>query len=244
MRKGSATIKACAVILGLTVAWVGCGDPKSTRLAGDDPDSVLIQLASRKGLTVEETGLLHRYLARVRMEAADSPEPVHLAGRKVGELIVDQRGWEMAHAVAIAEGQNQAATWKERAAAQVRAMNGVLGVRVIETSSFPDSGEDRPVPNLLVRVALANLSAREIDEVEGALRYSDVYGRDLFDCSITIREQLPPGETIERVHHGRPVPFMDDPGLMWRVRLQDTRVTWDPRLIRFTDGTIMTVTDE
>lgn len=206
---------------------------------------MLAQLASQKGLTVEETALLHRYLARVRVESADSPEPPNLVGRTVGDLITEQRQWETAHAEGIAADRQHASNWKARVSKQMSEMNEALAVTVLESSDVPDSGGDlKQTRSLMVRMTLLNRGPREIAEVEGALRYSDVYGRDLFDGSLTIREPLPPGETVERSHYLDCVPFMDNAGPMQRARLADTKVIWEPRSIRYSDGTALAISDE
>ena len=163
----------------------------------------------------------------------------------MGELIEEERAWENAHAEAIAAGQEHARSWKERVAAQTRAMNEALSVQVLETSDIPDDGAPRPsTRRVLARIAIQNQGNREVSEVEGALRFSDVYDRDLFDCSFTLRLALPPGETTRVSQPLDCAPFQDDASIMRKARLPDTKVTWEPRMIRYTDGSVLTVTDE
>jgi hypothetical protein len=239
-------IQAAAVLTSLALAAAGCGpNPKSVRVTDGDPDVVLAQIGTMKGLTVEETALLHRRIARVRIEAPDSPEPPDLVGRTVGELIEEERTWETVHAEAIAAGQEHARSWKERVAAQTRAMNEALSVQVLETTDIPDDGDPRPsTRRVLARIAIQNQGSREVSEVEGALRFSDVYGRDLFDCSFTLHLGLPRGETTTVSQPLDCAPFRDDASVMRGARLPDTKVTWDPRMIRYNNGTVLTITDE
>jgi len=236
-----ATVLLCMVLFG-----PGCGsDPRSIRITTDDPQALLARLASVKGLSVEETALLHRRLARLRMESADSPAPLTMAGRTVGQLIAEQRTWEVANMAALAEGQEYAANFRARTAAQTRTMNEALVVRVLETIEPWNPEDVKPsTRRVSARMTFLNLGSRDITEVEGALRFSDVYGRDIFEGSLTLRQTLAPGDTVPWMQDVDCTPFLDDPGPMRGIRLQDTKVVWEPRVIRYSDGTSLAVTGE
>jgi hypothetical protein len=232
------------LLLAVVVAGACSSDPKQIRLAGGSPDSVLAILQDRKGLSVEETRLMYAYAARMRMESVESSPP-DLAGRTVGELIEEQRHWENTNAEAIASGQRHASEWKSRVASVVREMDENVTVRVLEKRD-PESSVARgnAQRNVVVRLRIENVGTRHITEIEGAVRFTDVYDRDLFDCSATIREPLAAGETIERVVEIGCTPFMDQERSMRHVRLADTKVAWEPRMIRFEDGSTLAPSDE
>ncbi len=239
------SISRTAVVALLILATTGCSaDPKKIRLTDAPPDAQLASLRLAKGLTVDETRLLYGYFARIRLESVEGVPP-NLSGRTVGELIDEQRRWEQSHADLIAERQRHDSDWRARANQVVREMETALSVRIVDIRD-PDAteathGSQRSV---IVRLAIENVGNRTIIEVEGAVRFSDVYGRDLFDGTVVLREPLPPGEAVERVLLVDCVPFMDQETHVRQVRLADTRAAWEPRLIRFEDGGVLAMSDE
>jgi len=231
------------IALLVALAALGCGgDPKQIRIGAGPPEAVLAQLEHRKGLTVEETRLLHGYFARTRLDVIEGTAP-DVTGRTVGELIAEQRSWEQANARVIAERRHQATEWKARAGRVVAEMENALSVQVLESRDAESSGSGHQ-RSLVVKLQVENVGNRSIAELEGAVRFADVYGRDLFDGPVRIREPIPPGERIERALLLDCAPFMDQETRVRQVRLADTKAVWEPRLIRFEDGGVLTLPDE
>jgi hypothetical protein len=232
------------LVLALLVT-AGCSaDPKRIRLTDDPLDVQLAALRTRKGLTVEETRLLYGYLARSRFESVEGPRP-QLAGRTVGELITEQRNWEQTHADLIAKGQQRDSEWKTRVGQIQREMESVIVIRVVEVNDpenqEPARGHGRDV---VVRLAIENVGTRTVAQVEGAVRFADVYGRELLECSVTLKETLPPRESVERLLHLECAPAFDQETRVRQVRLQDTKNAWEPRMILFEDGGVLAISDE
>lgn len=226
----------------LALALASCSDPKRVRFASETPDAVLAQLQGRRGLSVEETRLLYAYVARTRIDVVEGTGP-GLAGRSVGEVIAEERAWEQGHAEAIAGAQLHASRWRERNAQAQRLMTDVLAVRVWEAVDV-DSQIAGAHRQLRLRLGLSNGGERDIAAFEGTVRFTDVYGRELFECPVHVAELFASGEDTERIVFVQCVP---SPGLedrVWHVRLADTKMTWDPYVVRFKNGEELTVPDE
>ena len=217
------TLRAASLAALAIVALAGCSaDPKRIRLTNDPLDVQIAALRTRKGLTVEETRLLYGYFARSRFEAVEGPPP-QFAGRTVGELIAEQRSWEQSHADLIAKGQQRDSEWKARVEQVQREMASTLAVRIVDVKdpeTQPEHGHSREV---VVRLAIENVGTRTVTSVEGDVRFSDVYDRDLFDCTVTLQEALPPGESVERLVHLGCAPAYDQETRVRQVRLLDTK---------------------
>jgi hypothetical protein len=231
-----------AAMLALALALASCSDPKRVRFASETPDAVLAQLQGRKGLSVDETRLLYAFVARTRIDVVEGTGPP-LAGRTVGEVIAEERAWEQAHAEAIAGAQLHSSRRKERQAEAQRSMTDVLTVRVWEAIDVAEQAPGTP-RQLRLRLGLSNGGARDIVAFEGTVRFTDVYGRDQFECPVHVAELFAAGEDTERMVFVQCVP---SPGLedrVWHVRLADTKMTWDPYVVRFKNGEELTVPEE
>ena len=231
-------------LLLLALGFPGCaGDPKTIRVGAGPPDAVLAQLEHRKGLTVEETRLLHGYFARTRLDVIEGTAP-DVTGRTVGELIEDERRWERSHERVIAERRQAAAEWKARVHMVETEMGHALSVAVLETADAQGAGAGARKRGVMVKLQLANVGNRTIVQVEGAVRFADVYGRDLFDGPVLVREAIPAGDRIDRALLLDCAPFMDQETRTSQVRLADTKATWEPRAIHFEDGGVLTLPEE
>ena len=235
---------AAVLLLALVPGAAGCGgDPKQIRVGAGPPEAVLAQLEHRKGLTVEETRLLHGYFARTRLGFIEGTA-ADVTGRTVGELIAEQRRWEQEHRTVIAERQQHAAQWKARADGVVAEMEQNVSVRLLETRDAEGELAGGAHRSVVVKLELSNRSGRTLSEVEGAVRFTDVWDRDVFDCTVTIREPIVPGETVQRAVLLDCTPFVGQEVRVRQIRLQDTKSAWEPRRVAFEDGTALTMPDE
>jgi len=245
MTNPSRLLRSASLLTLAFLVTAGCAsDPKRIRLTDDPMDVQLAALRTRKGLTVDETRLLYGYFARTRFELVEGPPP-RFAGLTVGELIEEQRGWEQSHADLIAEGQHRDSDWKARVDRMVREMDSAVAVRIVDVSDpkTQDSavGHRRSV---VVRLAIENVGTRTVTDVQGSVRFVDVYDRELFDCTVALKEELPPGESVERLLQLECAPAIKQETRIRQVRLQDTKTSWEPRMILFEDGGVLAVSDE
>src|SRR4030095_8201106 len=96
---------------------------------------------------------------------------------------------------------------------------------------------------VIVGLHLENFGNKTIAEVEGAVLFSDVYDRDLFECPILIHEPLLGGASLDRMESLTCAPAMEEEARVRQARLADTKVRWEPRRILFEDGSVLTTPD-
>ena len=226
------------VLLCLSV-FVGCApDPHQIVITEEDASNLLDVLDDQEGLTVEEVRLLVG--RQVRAEAVDAlgGEAASIVGRTVGELIAEERTFQEE-----AELRRQE---EERLAAEARARDEALAAELRDAILLAVSSKDFIPSNaragrysdyLTFRVAYENTSGRDIRAFRGRVRFTDLFGDEIYAFGITIQDPIVSGAhgTWDgQIDYNE---FVDDHVRVRQTDLDDMRVEWLPSGVIFADGT-------
>jgi len=224
------------IVLGLVVA--GCeSDPKSVAITQENEATFLDDMKDMKGLTIDESRMLHGYIIRTGMAEAFGGEAPQLVGRTIGELIEDQRLFE---AEAMAQEEEQ-----ERLAAEARAKGEAIATELRKTISFSvyektfqasDIMSGRYSDYVVIKCAYENKSQKDVRAFTGSVRFTNLFGKLIFESGLTISDPVAAGEkgnwtgTIEYNQ------FVDEHKSLRNTKLEDMKVVWLPSQILFADG--------
>ena len=225
-------------VLVLALVIAGCeSDPKSVAITQDNEETFLEDIKDMKGLTIEESRMLHAYVIRAGMAEVFGGEAPKLAGQTIGDLIETQRLFE---AEAKAQEEEQ-----DRLAAEARAREEAIAAELRKTISFgvydksfqaSDIMSGRYSDYVVIKCTYENTSEKNVRAFTGSLRFTDLFGKPIYESGLTISDPVAAGErgnwsgTIEYNQ------FMDEHKSLRNTKLEDMKVIWLPSEILFADG--------
>ena len=226
------------VICVLLIA-AGCGrNPRDFKITEKNRTSFLEEIKDMKGLTVEEAGLLYRYVLRTQMSEAFGEVPPSVVGKTIGQLVQEQRHLE-------AKAEEQEAEQK-RLAAEARAKEEALAVELRKAISLTvfkksflgsDYEQDRYRDYIVIKCAYENTSGKDIRAFTGRIRFTDLFDKLIYESGLTISDPIRAGQKATWTGTIEYNQFEDSQRSLRNAELTDMKIVWLPSSILFADGT-------
>jgi hypothetical protein len=195
-------------------------------------------LKDKKGLTVEEVGFLVSAQLRAGMSKALNQVPPSFVGKTVGQVIDEERKLQADARTKQAEDDRLAAEAKAKEEALYVELRKSVNFTVFEKffrASNPYQGEYDDY--IVLKCAYENTSGKDIRAFRGSVLFTDLFGAEIFETSITISDAIKAGEKANwtgTLDYNR---FREEHQRLRNARLEDMKVVWRPKSVIFGDGT-------
>jgi hypothetical protein len=220
---------------------IGCSrDPHRFRVTEANKDTFMEQIKSMKGFTIEENRLLLAYMIRNSLGSTFGVAPTSMVGKTLSEIITDQRAFETDAKKREEEQARLAAEAKSKADARAAELRNSVSLTVFSKGfheSDPSSGDYQD--RITIRCAYQNLSPKGIRAFTGTVRFTDLFGRPIYESGLTISDPIAPdakGTWWGSIDFNQ---FMDEHRRLRDTALEDMKVEWIPVSIIFSDDTQM-----
>jgi hypothetical protein len=223
-----------AVTILLTLLITGCGkDPKRVKITEQNKDTFLTDIKETKGLTVEEVGLLMAVQMTSGMRKAFGGEDRKIVGKTVGELLV-----ELKQEAIDKEKENKK---QEQLAQETRAKEDArmaeLRKAINLTVASKGFSEADYQSYITIKVVYENLSGKDIRAFQGAIQFTDLFGKEIFVSTMTISNPVKAGDKGQWAGAIKYNQFIDSQKALRTADLADLKIVWKPSGVIFTDGT-------
>ena len=230
-------VRSGVVIASLLLMLACAKDPHKLKITEENKDDFVDSIKNSKQLTVEETRLLLAYQMRNAAGQAFGQSPASIVGKTVGDLINDERGFEE-KAKKDSESQARlAAEAKAKEEAVAAQLRKTVNLSVYEKSyeaADPEAGTYSDY--IVIKCAYENNSSKDIRAFKGKLRFTDLFGGEIYESGLTISDPINAGATSTWTGSIKYNQFMDEDVKLKNTALKDMRVEWLPRSVIFADG--------
>jgi hypothetical protein len=234
-------LEVVAVVVALCCAVAGCGSVKGKKITEENKAKLFEEIKTSHDLTVEEVGLLQRYVMRSTLQATLAGKEAGLPiGKTVGELIKEERGTEARAATEVHEESLRVDQARAEAEKQRAILRDAVTVTVFETSL--ESGEYEKM--MACRLMFENHSGKDVRGFQGALFFRDLFGDGIIRLSLKEDDPLKAGASRRVSRYWRYNEFMDEQKRWAGSKLENMKVEWEPKTILFTDGTSLNAGDD
>lgn len=231
-------VRCYAVSFAIVCMLAGCGrDPKEVEITEQNKEKFLEEIKDDR-MTVEEARLLHAYVLRASMSKALGGDQLELAGKTVGDLIREEREFEEKAKQEQAKADKLAAEAKAKEDAVAQALRKAI-VLTVFSKSYQDSDyrSGQYQDEITIRCAYENTSGKDIRAFAGEVKFADLFGKDIFSCSLTIQDGIKAGAKSTWTGTIDYNQFLDSHRSLRATDLKDMQVTWVPKQILYGDGT-------
>jgi hypothetical protein len=234
------------VALSLLFVISACGDPLDHKVPTDpaqwkqDTDFT----GAIEKLPDEQKAHLRSYLMRAGMaEAFGGTFP----DTTIGEAIQSQKDFqvkkaeeakaeeeETARQVAVvqaAEAKRQKALEKARKALTV----AVTSISFVKANFRRGTYQD----TFALRIALKNNAAKGMNGVKGTVVFADMFGDEIKRVTLSVDDPIPTGEQVIWSGSLAYNQFMDEDTKLRSTELSKMKISWEPEVYLFADGTSM-----
>ncbi len=208
-------------------------------------EQIAQRIGSAEGVTPDEARLFAAYIVRHKLAqvfVAGQPNPAPLPAT-VQEAIDRQRVFAASLAEQDRQNQVRAQAEQQRRAAEAQALRAAVGVSLISLSfQEADPMAGRFDSMFTFNVTTTNLSSRPIRGARGDLRFVDTFNREIGTVTLSIEENIAPGQSTPGTYSKRYNQFIDADRALRNFDPTRHRAEWVPEQVVFADGTQLSVT--
>lgn len=227
------------ILVGLLTFTMACSaDPHALRITEANKDSFLKDLKDSKGFTVEEVGLLMSFQMRNGMANAIGGRGESPVGRTVGEIIEAERKVRADADAKEAEQKRLAAEAKAKEDALTAELRKAINLTVFDKGfhdSNPQAGDFEDL--ITVKCAYENNSGKDIRAFKGRVRFTDLFGVEIFSIGLTIDDPISTGQKATWAGTIKYNQFVSEHQKLRNTELANMKVEWRPLSIIYADGT-------
>jgi hypothetical protein len=197
--------RAVAALISSCLFLSACSSPNDIILGPEPLKQMAEQGDKFKRMPEEDRMLLASYLTLSQMSQAFGGDVKPVAGRTVGEVLKDARGWKERLKLKAAKDEQdakEAAKLREK----VEAENQNVAKRIAEMVTIAVTNK-RVVPKdiyagryselLMINYALENKSAKPVRQIKGVVSFTDPTGETVGTLNVTIDDLIQPGAVVK-----------------------------------------------
>lgn len=225
-------------LFALLITTVACSSPKSLKITEANKDSVLEDIKSESGFTVEEVQLLAARQLRVKMAAATGQTGPAWVGQTLQQIIDDERRLRDDEKAKQLEADRLAAEAKAKEAALAEELRQTLALSVFDKAfraSNPYAGEYEDF--IILKCAYENKSAKGVRAFRGSVRFADLFDKEIAEVNLTVDDPIAAGSKDTWTGTIKYNQFVDWHKALRNADLANMKITWVPKSIIFDDGT-------
>jgi hypothetical protein len=231
-------MKRLAVAVLCAFVLSGCSSDRNIRITDANKDTILKQIQNSKSFTVEEIGLLTARQVRIGAAAAFNQPAPKWVGLTLQEVIDDERKIQADETAKKTEADKLAAEAKAKEDALANELRKTLVLTVFEKSLLPENADaGRFQSFIMIKCVYENKSDKDIRAVKGAIRFADLFDKEILTSQMTIQDPVKAGQKANWIGQITYNQFISSHQQLVNTELKDMKVTWIPASIIFTDGT-------
>jgi len=233
-----ARVFSSVVVMVLLVMAAACSSAKSLKITNANKDSVLDDIKSERGFTVEEVQLLTARQLRVKMAAATGQTGPAWVGQTLQQIIDDERRLRDDEKAKQLEADRLATEAKAKEAALAEELRKTLALSVFDKGfqgSNPYAGEYEDF--ITLKCAYENKSTKGVRAFRGAVRFADLFDKEIAEVNLTIDDPIAAGAKATWTGTIKYNQFVDWHKALRNADLANMKIMWVPKSIIFEDGT-------
>ncbi len=217
----------------LVLSLIGCGGVKGKTITAENKDRILQDIRNSHDLTVEEVGLLQRYVMRSALQDAFGGKTPSLpVGKTIGAIIKEEREAE-AHAATEAHEESLRIV---HARAEAEKQRAILREAVTVTVYEKRLAQGEYDASMACKVMFTNHSGKDIRGFQGTLVFNDLFGDQIIRLGLKEDDVLMAGSNRRASRYWNYNQFMDDHNRWVGTKHENMKIVWEPKTILFTDG--------
>jgi hypothetical protein len=230
-------LRTGVLIVSLLFTLACTKDPHKLKITEQNKNNFMDSIKESKRLTVDEARLLLAYQMRDAAGQAFGRSQQSIVGKTVGDLIDEERRFE--------EGARKDAQSQERLAAEAKAKEEAVAVElrktvnlsVYEKSYRPaDTDAGTYQDYIVIKCAYENTSGKDIRAFRGKVRFTDLFGREIYESGLTISDPIKAEAKATWTGSIKYNQFIDEDVKLKNTDLKDMRAEWLPQSVIFADG--------
>lgn len=226
--------------LGLISAMLLCGcskDPHAVRITAQNKDTFMDEIKDLKGLTLDEARLLVGFQMRRGMGNALGASSEDPTGETVGELLTHLKKQASDEKTEADRRNRLADEAKARADALAAELRKSIELTVFDKGFIPsDPSGGRYSNQITIKCAYQNNSAKDIRAFRGKVRFTDLFGAEVFTTGLTISDPIGAGQKGDWDGVIEYNQFLRQHQQLRNAELKDMKVIWLPESVIFEDG--------
>jgi len=200
-------------------------DPHRLKITEQNKDSLMDEIKSSHGLTVEENRLLMAYMMRRALAKGLGSDGLSPVGKTVGEIINQQKQWESQQKAASEEQDRLAAEARAKENALVSELRKSLTLSVYEKSFLASDFEaGRVLDSIVIKCAYQNTSSKDIRAFEGTIVFRDLFGDVIANVDLKVSDPIKAGEKATWVGTTSYNEFLERDVKLRNTELKDMRL--------------------
>ncbi len=231
-------MRRIAYTLILALSMVGCSGDRSIKITDQNKDSVLDQIKNSKSFTPEEIGLIISRQMRVSMAASFKQPAPEWIGQTLQQVIDSERKVQQDAKAKQAETDRLAAEAKAKEDALAAELRKAISLTVYDKGFVPSNpSESRYEDYITIKCAYENLSGKDIRAFAGAVKLTDLFGKEIFTTTLTISDPINAAAKATWSGTIKYNQFLANHQALRNAELKDMKVVWLPTSVLFADGT-------
>jgi len=232
----------------LLVGLVSCTEPQEYKIPTDSDQWQQDEgfKEAIKKLSDDDKKLLTAYLMRAGMAEAFGTTPPE---RTIGEGIQNQKDWlaqraaeEAAEAEEQAKQEALAKKVEEERQAALAEARKALTMAVTSMTFVPsDAYAGRYQDSFSLSIGLQNNTEKDMSGIKGTVVFADMFDTEIKRVTLSVDDGIPAGQTIRWEGNLGYNQFMDDDVKLRNTELAKMKITWEPEIYLFTDGSKMEI---
>ena len=236
--RGRVTMKRVVLAVSLAFFAVACSNDRSITITEQNKDSVLDEIKDSKAFTPDDVRLLIARQMRVSVtQSLKQPAP-DWVGKTLDQVIADERKVQEDAKAKKSEEEKLAAEAKAKEEAKAEELRKAISLTVFDKGFIPsDIHNSRYEDYITVKCAYQNLSDKDIRAFTGAVRFTDLFDKEILEIGITIEN---PVRTSEKATWDGTIKYNQFRGPHQALRnaeMANMKITWIPKSVIFADGT-------
>jgi hypothetical protein len=230
-------MKRLAVAFSLAVLAVACAGDRGIKITEQNKDSVLEQIKESRSFTPDEVRLL--LARRMRVSVAQSmkqPAP-DWVGKTLEEIIEDERKVEQDAKAKEAEAERLASEARAKQEALASELRKAISLTVFDKGFIPSDIYNSQYDDFItVKCAYENLSGKDIRAFTGAVRFADLFDKEIITINLTIDDPIATAQKATWSGTIKYNQFRDEHQSLRNAEMANLKITWIPKSVIFVDG--------
>ncbi len=215
------------ILFPVLIFVVGCSNALSYGVANLTDEQRIIL---RQELTTDQLQKLDDWITRNTSGGQRIPAAV-----TVRQALRDQAEWLSKQKIVEAKAAEVRKQAEAERAVRLKEFSAMLPVALVSKKNKVQVDEGRFVA---LEIAYENKTDKDIQRVDGVLRFTDIYGNTVIDIGRSFDHGIPARQTV--VDHDAGVfinPLMEPQVNLWNTDFDKLKLTFEAKTILFKDGT-------
>jgi hypothetical protein len=230
-------LRAGVLIVSLLFMLACAKDPHNLKITEQNKNNFMDSIKESKQFTVDEVRLLLAYQMRGAAGQAFGRSQQSMVGKTVGDLINEEHRFE--------EGARKEAESQERLAAEAKAKEEAVAAelrKAVDLSVYQKSYQPADMDAgtyedyIVIKCAYENTSGKDIRAFRGKLRFTDLFGSEIYESGLTISDPIKAKAKATWTGSIKYNQFIDKDVKLKNTDLKDMRAEWLPQSVIFADG--------